>query len=35
MCTRKSGKGKDVLVETWIGIPQTFVTMARTLMAKS
>ena len=28
------GKGKDVLVETWISIAQTFVTVARNLMVK-
>ena len=36
MCVQERvGKGKDVLVETWICIAQAFVTVARKLMAKS
>ena len=31
----KAGKGKDVIVKTWIGITQTFVTVARKLVTKS
>ena len=31
----KVGKGKDVLVKTWISIGQRVVTVSRKLMAKS
>ena len=31
----KAGKGKDVIVKTWIGITPAFVTVARKLVTKS